>query len=173
MYSRLISIELTQTDLPEPVEPAMSRCGILLRSQSTLLPSISLPRATVREPFASANSCEPNISLIRTICLFLLGISMPTAAFPGIGASILMDCAASLRAMSSERFLILLILTPGAGLISYLVTVGPRLIWDMDACTPYSASVLIRFCAVSVSSCPSSAEPLFLGGTSSLTVGYL
>ncbi len=36
-----------------------------------------------------------------------------------------MPNAAKLKAISSSKFLILLILTPGAGTISYKVTVGP------------------------------------------------
>ena len=58
----------------------------------------------------------------------LFGISTPTAALPGIGASILTPVDAKLSAISSERVVILLILTPEAGCSSYLVTAGPRLI---------------------------------------------
>ncbi len=35
------------TDLPEPVVPATSRCGILARSATTALPAMSLPSASV------------------------------------------------------------------------------------------------------------------------------
>ena len=55
----------------------------------------------------------------------MLGISIPTAALPGIGASIRTLTAARLSAISSARFVILLIRTPEAGFNSYLVTVGP------------------------------------------------
>ena len=44
---------------------------------------------------------------------------------PGMGAMIRMPNAAKLKAMSSSRFLILEIRMPGAGTISYKVTVGP------------------------------------------------
>ncbi len=44
---------------------------------------------------------------------------------PGIGAMILIPRAAKLSAISSSKFLIFEILTPGAGTISYKVTVGP------------------------------------------------
>src|SRR3954470_6459449 len=40
------SIALTQPDLPEPVVPATSRCGILARSVQTELPAMSLPSQT-------------------------------------------------------------------------------------------------------------------------------
>ena len=35
------------TDLPEPVVPATSTCGILARSATTGLPTMSLPRPIV------------------------------------------------------------------------------------------------------------------------------
>ncbi len=40
-------IALTATDLPEPVVPATSRCGIRARSAITGLPAMSLPSASV------------------------------------------------------------------------------------------------------------------------------
>ena len=39
-------MELIQTDLPEPVAPAISRCGILAMLATVMLPAISLPSAT-------------------------------------------------------------------------------------------------------------------------------
>ena len=50
---------------------------------------------------------------------------MPIVPFPGIGAMMRIPMAASESAISSSRFLILEIRTPGAGVISYSVTVGP------------------------------------------------
>ncbi|MBA7581341.1 hypothetical protein ES708_23243 [subsurface metagenome] len=44
---------------------------------------------------------------------------------PGIGAIILIPNADKLKAISSSRFFIFEILIPGAGTISYNVTVGP------------------------------------------------
>ena len=38
---------LIATDLPEPVVPATSRCGILFRFATTGLPPISLPKVRV------------------------------------------------------------------------------------------------------------------------------
>ena len=49
---------------------------------------------------------------------FELGTSIPTVPFPGIGAIILIPNADKLNAISSSRFLIFEILTPGAGIIS-------------------------------------------------------
>ena len=45
---KLMIMELTQTDLPLPVEPAISRWGILQRSATCAVPAMSLPRAIVR-----------------------------------------------------------------------------------------------------------------------------
>ena len=61
---------------------------------------------------------------------------MPTAAFPSIGASILIPLAAKFRARSSAKFDILLTLTPCPGDNSYLVTVGPLLTSITFASTP-------------------------------------
>lgn len=51
LYSRLSTIAFTATDLPEPVVPATSRCGILARSTTTGLPPISLPSAKASGDF--------------------------------------------------------------------------------------------------------------------------
>src|SRR5206468_10858716 len=68
--SRLVIRALTQTLLPEPVAPAMSRCGILARSTAIERPDTSRPRAKVsglvdRSMFVSSTSGrKPTISLI-------------------------------------------------------------------------------------------------------------
>ena len=56
---------------------------------------------------------------------FLFGTSIPIVPFPGIGAIILIPNAESDKAISSSKFLILEILIPASGTISYKVTVGP------------------------------------------------
>ena len=43
----LVIMALTLTDLPAPVEPAMSRCGIVARSLTNGSPWIVLPIASV------------------------------------------------------------------------------------------------------------------------------
>ena len=48
----LMMMELMQTDLPEPVAPAMSRCGILAMLAKHSPPEISRPSATVILLFA-------------------------------------------------------------------------------------------------------------------------
>ena len=59
--------------------------------------------------------CIPRTSFKNTAVCLLFGTSIPTAAFPGIGASILIPEAANPRAISSLKLTILLTLTPGLG----------------------------------------------------------
>ena len=60
-----------------------------------------------------------------TTVFFTFGTSIPMVPFPGMGAIMRIPNAARLNAISSSRFFIREILTPGAGTISYNVTVGP------------------------------------------------
>ena len=108
-------MEFTQTDLPEPVVPAISKCGILAMSVTTISPEISLPSTAVSLLLAFLNLSESISSRMETMLTTLFGTSIPTAALPGIGASIRTPLAARFRAISSDRLVILLILTPGAG----------------------------------------------------------
>ncbi len=56
----------------------------------------------------------------------LLGISIPTTSFPGIGAWIRIERARNAIAKSSSRVRILLTLICGAGRNSKVVTIGPE-----------------------------------------------
>ena len=76
------------TDLPEPVAPAISICGIFARSATIGVPETSRPRTKVNGLFSLATSGDCNTSLSLTVAICLFGISTPTALFPGIGASI-------------------------------------------------------------------------------------
>ena len=108
-------IELMQTDLPEPVDPAMSRWGILEMSASVTLPAMSRPSAAVSLLLAPWNSFESMISRMDTALITLLGTSMPTAALLGMGASMRTPAEARLSAMSSASPVMRLILTPADG----------------------------------------------------------
>ena len=141
LYRRLTISELMHTDLPEPVEPAISRCGILAKSVTATAPAISRPRTTVSLLFADTKEFDSTRSRMRTTLIFLFGTSMPTAALPGMGASMRTPAAARFMAMSSLRLVILLIFTPGAGCSSYRVTAGPRLMSTIFVCTPKLFSV--------------------------------
>ena len=47
LYSNESTIALTATDLPDPVVPATSKCGMRARSATMGLPAMSLPSAKV------------------------------------------------------------------------------------------------------------------------------
>ena len=113
------------TDFPLPVAPAIKRCGIDLRSATIAFPEISLPSENVILLSAFLNSGDEIISRSPTMFISSFSISMPTAAFPGIGASILMLFALKLSAISSPSLTMLLTLTPALGSTSYFITAGP------------------------------------------------
>ena len=115
LYKILMISVLIQTDLPEPVAPAIRRCGILAISVTMTLPPISLPTANATGLFAFSNASPSRSSLKCTELGFSFGTSIPTADLPGIGASIRMLGAARLSFRSSARLVILLTRTPCAG----------------------------------------------------------
>ena len=80
-----VIMELMKLDLPEPVAPATSRCGILARLATTKPPSTSLPRPTVIGWWSLRARAERSTSPRETTSLSVLGISMPIADLPGIG----------------------------------------------------------------------------------------
>ncbi|MNH46156.1 hypothetical protein D3C85_1867220 [compost metagenome] len=53
---------LTPTDLPEPVVPATSRCGILARFTTTGSPAMSWPRPMVKGLRLSRKSSQSRVS---------------------------------------------------------------------------------------------------------------
>ena len=77
LYKRLKIIALIATDFPEPVVPAISKCGIFDRSATTELPPISFPRAKVRGDAISSYTFDLSISPNVTNSLFSFGISRP------------------------------------------------------------------------------------------------
>ena len=76
------------------------------------------PSAMGRSKVDSWNFFELRMLCMETILALALGTSIPMVPFPGIGAMMRMPMAESERAMSSSRFLILEIFTPGAGVTS-------------------------------------------------------
>ena len=113
------------TDLPEPVVPAIRRCGILPKSATTARPEISFPTAKVNGDVASFQASLSRMPRSRTSAAFTLGISIPTRRVPGIGASIRILSTARFRANSLSRASILERLTPAGGRSVYWVTRGP------------------------------------------------
>ena len=79
----------------------------------------------------------------------LFGTSIPTAAFPGIGASIRISAAARFNLISSASPTILLTFTPISGWISYRVTAGPQLMFVTVTLTPNVFNVCCSLFAVS------------------------
>ena len=53
----------TPTDLPEPVVPATSKCGILPKSTTTGSPAISLPNTMASGDVDSSKAGQPITSL--------------------------------------------------------------------------------------------------------------
>src|SRR5438270_5244282 len=79
-----VSSALMQPDLPEPVVPAMSRCGMRARSVHTAVPEMSLPSHT--ESGLAVAGMSPKMSPSVTRFGERFGSSTPTACLPGIGA---------------------------------------------------------------------------------------
>ena len=103
------------TDLPEPVVPAMRRCGILARLAITGLPEISLPTAKARGFLSFFHSLLSRIERKVTSAGRTFGISIPTRRVPGMGASIRTLSTARFRASSLSRAAIFERTTPVGG----------------------------------------------------------
>ena len=97
------------------------------RSQINGLPMTSFPTTMDSGDVSFMKLVVSKSSFIDTISLLSLGISIPTADRPGMGASIRTAAAAKARAISFERATILFTFIPGAGWNSYRVMVGPIL----------------------------------------------
>src|SRR2546430_435868 len=136
-------IVLMETDFPDPVAPAMRRCGIFARSATTGSPSRFLPSATGRTRLPGYCPLSSS-SRMWTRRGMGFGTSMPTAAFPGMGATIRSGCARMASAKASARAAIRPTLTPEPGATSYCVTTGPTV---RPAIEPSTRNV----CSVSIS----------------------
>ncbi len=102
------------TDLPEPVVPATSRCGMRARSTMTLSPPMVLPSAIASRCFESSKSSEAISSRRNTVSRRSFGSSMPMTLRPCTTAT-RAETADMERAMSSARPITRLDFTPGAG----------------------------------------------------------
>ena len=112
------------TLLPVPVEPAISRCGICVRSAARMRPIRSLPSGSVSLEGECENSGDSITSRRAMVSRRALGTSMPTVDLPGM-RSIRIDSARSARQRSSARPVMRLYLMPASGLNSNVVTTGP------------------------------------------------
>ena len=153
-YSRLVMMLLSPTLLPLPVAPAMSRWGMAARSVTAGLPRMSFPSAMANGEGYSRNLREASTSRNTTGSRSAFGISIPTTALPGMGATMRTLTARITRARSSARLTILFTLTPLAGSNSYIVMTGPGRTWVTRPSTPKSRSFISRISArLSRSSC--------------------
>ena len=78
--------EFTSDDLPAPVAPAISRCGMSARFTIRARPWTSLPSATSSGWVAcfAAGERRTSPTITKSRCVF--GTSIPIADLPGIGA---------------------------------------------------------------------------------------
>ena len=146
-------IEFKQTDLPVPVRPAISKCGMLAMSTTMGLPATSLPRKIgifIERLFDCVSSIT---SRRRTICRVVFGTSMPTEFLPGIGATIRTLGTRSAIARSSARLVILASRRPASSSISYCEITGPVSISTTFTLNPNSPKVFSSTFARSRTSC--------------------
>jgi len=137
----LAMIELMHTLLPEPVVPAISMCGMDVRSAIRAAPDTSLPRNSGRPIFSALGPATAISSFSRTISLSRFGTSMPMVFLPGSGATTRTDGAFSARAMSLARAATCDTLLPGASCSSNIVMTGPVSISTTRASSRNSSSV--------------------------------
>ncbi len=147
----LNSMALIATDLPEPVVPATSRCGILDRSATTASPLMSLPSARVNGEAAWSKLFDCTISLKATSSRFSLGISSPITDLPGMISTTRTPMTDSDRARSLDRLVIWFTLTPGAGRISNRVITGPGCTDSTSISIPKSSSFNSSCCDIACS----------------------
>ena len=115
---------LTPTDLPEPVVPATSRCGMRARSANTGVPSMLLPSTSGSVASVDAEGLRLQQLAQETVSRRALGSSMPMALRPGTTAT-RTEAALIERAMSSASAITRDDLMPRAGSNSNSVTTGP------------------------------------------------
>ena len=152
-------MQLRPTDLPDPVVPATSRCGIGARSAMTGSPAMFLPRISGSAMAWSSKAWLPISSDRATVSRFALGSSMPITLRPGMVAT-RADSADMLRAMSSASWMTRLALIPLAGSSSYMVTTGPGrtstispLTWKSSSTDFEQAGVALEPGVVDLASC--------------------
>jgi len=115
--SRLMIMALMATDLPDPVDPAMSTWGMEPRSAVTMRPLMSLPMARVSRDLALLKVSDSITSRRWMVSRTLLGTWMPTVLLPAM-RSIRMLSARMARQRSSARPVTREYLTPASGLNS-------------------------------------------------------
>ncbi len=143
---------LTQTDLPLPVAPATSKCGIDSNVLNTVDPSTDLPNDRLVKLFfmCPAKSAEPRTSPSLTMLGLGFGICIQTVSVPGIGAMILSDLVLSDEDISSLSDSIDDSLIPASGLILSWTMDGPISNPSICIATPNSINLLCKAFAFSI-----------------------
>ena len=100
LYRIPMIMELIMTLLPDPVDPAISKCGIASSEATLMRPLMSLPSGMVRCECDCENSSDSSICLRAISSRRVLGTSTPTVGLPGM-RSIRMDLACRPRQRSS------------------------------------------------------------------------
>ena len=159
--------ELIITDLPDPVDPAISTCGIVSSVATLIRPLMSLPIEIVMKEGEDSNSSDSRIARRLMSSRFVFGTSMPIVGLPGM-RSIRIDSACSPRHKSSVSVVTLLYLIPASGLNSNVVTTGPGLICTTEPRTLNSSSFALIAAAVFFSSCSSNADRTGISFSSSV-----
>ena len=116
-----------QTDFPEFVAPATSKCGIDSSVLMITVPSIAFPSARLLLDFfiSLVNSVALKTSPRRTISGLGFGNWIPTQSVPGIGATIRTDLDLSDNEISLDNHSIVESLIPSSGLILICTIEGP------------------------------------------------
>ena len=109
---------LIQTDFPEPVVPAIKRCGIETKSPTIGKPEILLPSVIGILISLLLNSLLEIISFKATFSLTLFGISIPMVLLPGTVAT-LVDIELVFRAISSDKLIIFEVLIPAQDALKF------------------------------------------------------
>jgi len=86
LYNILSKNQFIQTDFQLQVCPAISKCGIFVKSQTIISQFTSFQIAIGISSFGLLNSRASITSLSQTACLSGFGTSIQTTHSPGIGA---------------------------------------------------------------------------------------
>ena len=84
LYRIDMIIELIITLLPDPVDPAISRCGMASSAAIRIRPLISFPSGIVIRDDDDTNSSLSSICRSAITSRRVFGTSIPTVGFPGI-----------------------------------------------------------------------------------------
>src|SRR5476649_2176393 len=161
----LVSMPFMLTDLPAPVDPAISRWGIVARSAMYGSPWIVLPSAIVSLDVDRRYASDSSSSRSEIGSRVALGIWIPTVDLPAM-RSISTESAFIARQRSSARPVIFAYFTPASGLNSNVVTTGPGWIWTTVPSTENSRHFSSSSRALSISSRSSILRSVLIASSS-------